>query len=102
MFQDQHYTNALLLQVDFSKKKKKLKLLEQEMTKLATDAQKHSTDLESAADFDEVQQFQALLAQAKETKRFSRAEDSDADFDELQQFQALLAQANDHEFGRSQ
>ncbi|XP_024389740.1 uncharacterized protein [Physcomitrium patens] len=90
------------LKVDFSKKKKKLKLLEQEMTKLATDAQKHSTDLESAADFDEVQQFQALLAQAKETKRFSRAEDSDADFDELQQFQALLAQANDHEFGRSQ
>jgi len=47
--------------------------------------------MESEADFDEVQQFQALLAQANDTME----KESEADFDEVEQFQALLAQAND-------
>lgn len=74
-------------QADYIGKKKKLKLLEQELKELTAVTRRVSMESD---DFDEVQQFQALLAQANDSRH-----DSETDFDEVQQFQALLAQAND-------
>jgi hypothetical protein len=64
-------------------------LLEQQLKELAAHSRRVST--ESEGDFDEVLQFQALLARASDTT----GNDWEADFDEKEQFQALLAQAND-------
>ena len=54
------------MQADYGGKKKKLKFLEQQLTQITTETRRFSMGTESEADFDEVQQFQALLAQAKE------------------------------------
>lgn len=77
-------------------------MLEQQLKELTNDTRRVSMGSESEADFDEVQQFQALLAQANDTRRDSLGKESEADFDEVQQFQALLAQANDHELAQRQ
>lgn len=60
------------LKVDYQGKKKKLKFLEQQLTQLTTETRRFSMGTESEADFDEVQQFKALLAQANDHERAQR------------------------------
>lgn len=62
-------------------------MLEQELKELTAATRRVSMESD---DFDEVRQFQALLAQANDSRH-----NSETDFDEVQQFQDLLAQAND-------
>jgi len=57
------------LKADYGGKRKKLKILEQQLTQLTTDTRRFSVGTESEADFDEVKQFQALLAQANDHER---------------------------------
>lgn len=57
------------VQADYGGKKRKLKILEQQLTQLTTDTRRFSIGTESEADFDEVKQFQALLAQANDHER---------------------------------
>jgi hypothetical protein len=60
------------VQADYSGKKKKLKFLEQQLTQITTETRRFSMGTESEVDFDEVQQFQALLAQANDHERAQR------------------------------
>lgn len=60
---------ALTVQADYGGKRKKLKILEQQLMQLTTDTRRFSVGTESEADFDEVKQFQALLAQANDHER---------------------------------
>jgi len=57
------------VQADYGGERKKLKILEQQLTQLTTDTRRFSIGTESEADFDEVKQFQALLAQANDHER---------------------------------
>lgn len=57
------------LKADYGGKRKKLKILEQQLTQLTSDTRRFSIGTESEADFDEVKQFQALLAQANDHER---------------------------------